>query len=302
MFLVRLQGKFDIDHSWKWKISAWRALDYSIGVNREFKQTGTATATWGARKRLFPYFWRLCSPAHSYLGPHFFRFCQRFHVWCTRFTTRATIRNLSWRMISMAFNFCMVRYSSMMTKYYFHIWIYFVVISINIRGMAKGYTCRFVSRMESFRLCRKLTDKLLVLKRNGSLDEKTYRKLRPQHKQLPRIYGLPKIHLTSLCGPSCPVSTPSLTTCQPTYRIFCLPWQVSPATQFRTPPASSRKSAASPSMRTKPWFPSMSNRCSPTFPSKAPWMPPSRDSAQIPAYQHGLACLHLKSPTSWASF
>ena len=195
MFLVRLQGKFDIDHSWKWKISAWRALDYSIGVNREFKQTGTATATWGARKRLFPYFWRLCSPAHSYLGPNFFRFCQRFYVWCTRFTTRATIRTLSWRMmISMAFNFCMVRYSSMMTKYYFNIWIYFVVISINIRGMAKGYTCPFVSRMESFRLCRKLANKLLVLKRNGSLDEKTHRKLRPQHKQPPRIYGLPKLH------------------------------------------------------------------------------------------------------------
>ena len=48
-----------------------------------------------------------------------------------------------------------------------------------------------VNKGPTDRLCRKLTDKLLV---NGSLDEKTYRKLRPQHKQPPRIYGLPKIH------------------------------------------------------------------------------------------------------------
>ena len=53
---------------------------------------------------------------------------------------------------------------------------------------------RTVNKDPTDRLCRKLTDKLLVLKRNGSLDEKTYRKLRPQHKQPPRIYGLPKIH------------------------------------------------------------------------------------------------------------
>ena len=50
-----------------------------------------------------------------------------------------------------------------------------------------------VNKDPTDRLCR-FTDKLLVLKRNGILDEKTYRKLRPQHKQSPRIYGLPKIH------------------------------------------------------------------------------------------------------------
>ena len=43
---------------------------------RELKQTKTATATSGTRKRLFPYFWRPCNSAYSYLGSNFFRFCQ----------------------------------------------------------------------------------------------------------------------------------------------------------------------------------------------------------------------------------
>ncbi|KAL9973358.1 hypothetical protein ACROYT_G019801 [Oculina patagonica] len=44
------------------------------------------------------------------------------------------------------------------------------------------------------RLTRKLTEKLLTLKRSGDLSETVYNKIRPRHKQPPRIYGLPKIH------------------------------------------------------------------------------------------------------------
>ncbi|XP_078344118.1 uncharacterized protein LOC144629783 [Oculina patagonica] len=44
------------------------------------------------------------------------------------------------------------------------------------------------------RLTRKLSEKLLTLKRNGDLPEAVYNKIRPRHKQPPRIYGLPKIH------------------------------------------------------------------------------------------------------------
>ena len=44
------------------------------------------------------------------------------------------------------------------------------------------------------RLTRKLSEKLLTLKRSGYLTEAVYNKIRPRHKQPPRIYGLPKIH------------------------------------------------------------------------------------------------------------
>ena len=44
------------------------------------------------------------------------------------------------------------------------------------------------------RLTRKLSEKLLTLKRSGYLSEAICNKIRPRHKQLPRIYGLPKIH------------------------------------------------------------------------------------------------------------
>ena len=43
------------------------------------------------------------------------------------------------------------------------------------------------------RLTRKLSEKLLTLKRSGYLSEAICNKIRPRHK-LPRIYGLPKIH------------------------------------------------------------------------------------------------------------
>ena len=44
------------------------------------------------------------------------------------------------------------------------------------------------------RLTRKLSEKLLTLKRSGYLTEAVYNKIRPRHKQPPRIYVLPKIH------------------------------------------------------------------------------------------------------------
>ncbi|XP_078370337.1 uncharacterized protein LOC144654108 [Oculina patagonica] len=44
------------------------------------------------------------------------------------------------------------------------------------------------------RLNKKVTEKLLTLKRSGDLSEAVYNKIRPRHKQPPRIYGLPKIH------------------------------------------------------------------------------------------------------------
>ena len=43
------------------------------------------------------------------------------------------------------------------------------------------------------RLTRKLSEKLLTLKRSGYLSEAFYNKIRPLHKQPPKIYGLPKI-------------------------------------------------------------------------------------------------------------
>ena len=44
------------------------------------------------------------------------------------------------------------------------------------------------------RLTRKSSEKLLFLKRSGYLSEAVYDKIKPRHKQPPRIYGLPKIH------------------------------------------------------------------------------------------------------------
>ena len=43
------------------------------------------------------------------------------------------------------------------------------------------------------RLSRKFTEKPLNLKRGGHLTESVYNKIKPKHKQPPRIYGLPKI-------------------------------------------------------------------------------------------------------------
>ena len=43
------------------------------------------------------------------------------------------------------------------------------------------------------RLKRKLSENLLTLERNGHISGAVYNKIRPRHKQPPRIYGLHKI-------------------------------------------------------------------------------------------------------------
>ena len=53
---------------------------------------------------------------------------------------------------------------------------------------------RLLNKDPTDRLSRKLTEKLLNLKRGGHRTESVYNKIRPKHKQPPRIYGLPKIH------------------------------------------------------------------------------------------------------------
>jgi len=47
-------------------------------------------------------------------------------------------------------------------------------------------------------LTRKLYEKLRSLKRNRRISEAVYNKIRPRHKQPPRIYGLPKIHKVNI--------------------------------------------------------------------------------------------------------
>ena len=49
------------------------------------------------------------------------------------------------------------------------------------------------SRVMKKRFATLLTDKLLILKRNGNLSETIYKKIKPRHKEPPGIYGLPKI-------------------------------------------------------------------------------------------------------------
>ena len=121
------------------------------------------------------------------------------------------------------------------------------------------------------RLCRKLTAKLLVLKRNGSLEEKTYRKLRPPHKQPPRTYGLPKIHKPNI--PLRPiVSCVNSFAYDLSANLSDLLSPLTGLTSHTVPNSTSfvQEISSLSIMRTKSWFPSMSNRCSPTFPSKAP--------------------------------
>ena len=47
-------------------------------------------------------------------------------------------------------------------------------------------------------LTRNLSEKPLSLKRNGRISGAVYNKIRPRHKQPPRIYGLPKIHKANI--------------------------------------------------------------------------------------------------------
>ena len=54
--------------------------------------------------------------------------------------------------------------------------------------------CQLLNKDPTHRLTRKLSEKLLTPKRSGHISEAVYNKIRPRHKQPPRIYGLPKIH------------------------------------------------------------------------------------------------------------
>ena len=60
-------------------------------IIRELKQTRTATATRGARKGLFPYFWRLWNSAYSYRGSNFLCFCRSFCCLIVSNYRRATV-------------------------------------------------------------------------------------------------------------------------------------------------------------------------------------------------------------------
>ena len=53
---------------------------------------------------------------------------------------------------------------------------------------------RLLNKDPTGRLTWKLSEKLLTLKQNRHISEAVYNKIRPRHKQPPRIYGLPKIH------------------------------------------------------------------------------------------------------------
>ena len=77
------------------------------------------------------------------------------------------------------------------------------------------------------RLTQKLYEKLLTLKRNGHISEAVYNKIRPRHKQPPRIYGLPKIRLGQLCR----VSIPLHTTCLLSWLTYYLLLQVTRTSQ-----------------------------------------------------------------------
>ena len=55
------------------------------------------------------------------------------------------------------------------------------------------------------RLTRKLSERLLTLKRSEHLTEAVYNKISPRDKQPPRIYGLPRIHKAN--APLRPISS-----------------------------------------------------------------------------------------------
>ena len=84
---------------WDWRKTEEDWVVPAFGLSRprrplslgSLKQTRTATATWGARKRLFRYFWGLCNSACSYLGSNFFRFCQSFYCFNVSNYGRATV-------------------------------------------------------------------------------------------------------------------------------------------------------------------------------------------------------------------
>ena len=56
------------------------------------------------------------------------------------------------------------------------------------------YPYQLLNKDPTDRLTRKLSEKLLTLKRSAYLSEAVYNKIKTRHKQPPRIYGSSKIH------------------------------------------------------------------------------------------------------------
>ena len=64
----------------------------------------------------------------------------------------------------------------------------------NMSALIDSERYQLLNKEPTDRLTRKLSEKLLTLKRKGHISEAVYNKIRPRHKQPPRVYGLPKIH------------------------------------------------------------------------------------------------------------
>ena len=62
----------------------------------------------------------------------------------------------------------------------------------NMSTLIENGPYQLLNKDPTDRLTRKLSEKLLTLKRSGYLSEAAYNKIRLRHKQPPRIYGLPK--------------------------------------------------------------------------------------------------------------
>ena len=63
----------------------------------------------------------------------------------------------------------------------------------NISTLIESGRYHLLNKDSTDRLTRTLSEKLLTLKRSGYLSEAFYNKIRPRHKQTPRIYALPTI-------------------------------------------------------------------------------------------------------------
>ena len=105
------------------------------------------------------------------------------------------------------------------------------------------------------RLTRKLSEKLLTLKRNGHLSEAVYDKIRPRHKQSPMIYGLPRrsTRPTHRLGQLCRVSTPLHTTCLLSWLKYYLLLQVTRTSNWKTQLTSPPPSPVKRSRTTRLW-------------------------------------------------
>ena len=60
--------------------------------------------------------------------------------------------------------------------------------------LTKNGPYQLINKDATDSLTRKMSETLLTLKRSGYLSELVNNKMKSRHQQLPRIYGLPKIH------------------------------------------------------------------------------------------------------------